>query len=263
MRPSYDDPVNTYAVNVMGTVHFLEAVKQTPSVGAAVVVTSDKCYENRECPRGYREGDPLGGSDPYSSSKGCAELVTDAYRRSFFADDRVGLASVRAGNVIGGGDWAVDRLVPDMVKAFASGQCLRLRHPKAVRPWQHVLDPLCGYLAVAERLFQNEGTFARAWNFGPPAESNCTVEGLVRLAAKVWGDDTFWQVDSEPNLQESDCLRLDSSSARKHLGWVPRLALGTALQWTLAWYRDYEAGKRDMHEFTLKQLRCYERSLES
>lgn len=256
VRASYVDPVRTYAVNIMGTVNFLEAVRQTPSVRSAVVITSDKCYENRDITRGYREKDPMGGSDPYSSSKGCAELVVSAYRRSFFSEGRVALASVRAGNVIGGGDWSTDRLIPDIVRAFAAERPLRIRYPEAVRPWQHVLEPLRGYLMLAERLWEHGSEYACGWNFGP--RDAWPVMDVVRHCADLWGSGARWIADSSPNPHEDRYLKLDSSKAKSLLGWVPALDIETSLQWTISWYRSFINGETDMRTFTEAQIRDYE-----
>lgn len=267
VRAAYEDPIGTYAVNVMGTVHLLEAIRRCPTVRAAVMVTSDKCYENREWWWGYRENEPMGGHDPYSSSKGCAELVSAAYRRSFFADGRVALASARAGNVIGGGDWAADRLLPDLVRAFGQGQPLTLRNPGAVRPWQHVLEPLAGYLLLAERLLgagagEEEGdgeSYAGGWNFGPRDEDARSVLEVVSAAARLWGEGALWQVQenaaAEPH--EARTLKLDCSLARGRLGWAPRLGLDAALAWTLDWYRAQRAGE-DMRACCAAQIDRYQ-----
>ena len=259
VRASYADPVGTYATNVMGTVHFLEAVRQTPSIQAAIVVTSDKCYAGRDNRWGYREDDPMGGDDVYSSSKGCAELVVHAYRSSFFTHSGQSVATVRAGNVIGGGDWAEDRLVPDLVRAFASGKCLELRNPHAIRPWQHVIEPLSGYLLLAERLWRDGPAYASGWNFGPPSDDASTVLDVVQKAAAHWGDGSAWKlVDASSQPHETAFLRLDSSLARKRLGWATRFDLDTALRWTIAWYRAYHRGTQDMRTFTAKQMDEYE-----
>ncbi len=250
VRPSYDDPVATYATNVMGTVNVLDAVRRQPGVKALVVVTSDKCYENREWCWPYRENDPLGGRDPYSSSKACCELVTAAYRQSYFAADRagtagpVGVASARAGNVVGGGDWARDRLVPDVLAALTQGRELQLRHPEAVRPWQHVLEPLSGYLSLAERLCAEAGTYSEAWNFGPDAGGQGTVEQVARgLAARWRGDASIGSAAQTDGRHEAGSLRLDSSKARTVLGWRPRLDLETTLDWVVSWTRAYLTGQ--------------------
>ena len=262
VRESYADPVGTYGSNVMGTVHLLEAVRQTDGVRAVVVVTSDKCYENREWPWGYRESDPVGGHDPYSSSKGCAELVVAAYRRSFFVSESFGkpgvaVASVRAGNVIGGGDWARDRLVPDVIRALMAGERPLIRYPHAIRPWQHVLDPLSGYLLLAERLSIAGPDFAEAWNFGPPDQNACSVGTLVERLYALWGHAAEWDFDNNDQPHESVYLKLDSSKARARLTWKSRWPLETALQKTIQAYRSHAEGvdmseiiRRQVHEYT-------------
>ena len=239
VRPSYVDPVGTYATNVMGTVHLLEAVRACSGVRAVVVVTSDKCYENVEREEPYREGEPLGGKDPYSSSKACAEIVTAAYRRSFFADaDTPRIASVRAGNVIGGGDWGKDRLIPDLLRGFSSGTPAPIRNPSATRPWQFVLDPLHGYLQVAEALCDGRDA-DQAWNFGPPDEGARTAGWIADRMVQLWGDGASWQRDAGAHPPEAFTLKLDSSHARAQLGWQPRVPLETALQWTTEWHRHW------------------------
>ncbi|MRR57001.1 MAG: CDP-glucose 4,6-dehydratase [Deltaproteobacteria bacterium] len=258
VRASYKNPSETYATNVMGTVNFLEAVRQTPSIRVAIVVTSDKCYENLESQRGYREEDAMGGSDPYSSSKGCAELVATSYQRSFFNDSRVALATVRAGNVIGGGDWAADRLMPDLVRAFSAGEALKLRYPRAVRPWQHVLEPLRGYLMLAERLWNEGNAYSGGWNFGPSQEDARPVLDVVRTSAKLWGDGAEWRVDAADSPREANLLRLDCTRANRFLGWTPAMRLEDTLEWTIAWYRACIAGDIDMRRFTEEQLKRYE-----
>lgn len=258
VRASYANPAETYDVNVMGTVNFLEAVRSTDSVRVAIIITSDKCYENREWPWGYRESDPMGGNDPYSSSKGCAELVTAAYRRSFFADGKVAIATARAGNVIGGGDWADDRLVPDMARAWIHGKPLLLRFPGAIRPWQHVLEPLHGYMALAEFLWLKAGEGAGGWNFGPRDEDSWPVGRLVQRAATLWGEGAGWDTDKGDHPHEANFLKLDCSKARTQLGWSPLLDLETALEWTVSWYLAQHRTATDMREFTLQQIGCYE-----
>lgn len=258
VRYSYAAPVETYAVNVMGTVNLLEALRQVPGVRAVVNVTSDKCYENREWFWPYRENEALGGFDPYSSSKACAELVTSAYRRSFLEAAGVGLASARAGNVIGGGDWAADRLVPDFLRALDAGEALIVRSPAAVRPWQHVLEPLAGYLVLAERLYEAPGQYAGAWNFGPDEADARTVQWIVeRLCASVPG--AGWQGTDRPQPHEAGTLRLDSAKARSVLAWRPRWDLAAALDATLDWHRAWRSGD-DMATFSLGQIAAYERA---
>jgi CDP-glucose 4,6-dehydratase len=249
VRASYDDPVGTYATNVMGTVHVLEAARKTkPRV--VVVVTSDKCYENREVLRPYSEDDPLGGHDPYSSSKGCAEIVSAAYRRSFGG----AIATVRAGNVIGGGDWANDRIVPDCVRAFRAGQSVQVRNPAATRPWQHVLEPLHGYLLLARRMWDEPERFGGAWNFGPNDEDVVAVRVLVDKLAKEWRIENAWSADERIAPHEAQSLRLDSTKARKILGWKPKLRLDEAIRWIADWHRSSDA-----RGATMKQIDDYQR----
>lgn len=257
VRASYRDPAYTLAVNVMGTVHFLDALRANPSVRAAIVVTSDKCYAGQARDQAYREGDPMGGRDPYSCSKGCVELVTASYRDSFFRDAGAAIATVRAGNVIGGGDWAQDRLLPDLVRAFSCGRILRLRYPQAVRPWQYVLDPLHGYLMLAHRLWQEGTAYVGAWNFGPNGVVR-TVEEMVRYAAKLWGEGARWEVEGACHPYEAQYLGLDCSKARRQLGWAPLLAVDGALDWTLAWYRAARFETTDMHAFSAQQIENFE-----
>ncbi|MBW1989957.1 MAG: CDP-glucose 4,6-dehydratase [Deltaproteobacteria bacterium] len=257
VRASYQDPVGTYATNVMGTAHVLEAARHTPGVAAVVVVTSDKCYENREWCWGYREYEPLGGRDPYSSSKGCAELVTAAYRRSFFEKHGPAVASARAGNVIGGGDWAADRLVPDIMRALAAGKPAPIRNPSSIRPWQHVLEPLAGYLRLAEALCAGNPQAAAAFNFGPAEEEAVPVAELADRLCALWGDGAGWQNLAEQDApHEAHYLKLDSSRARTDLGWVRRLDLSAALSWTADWYRAHARGE-NMQAATLGQIDQY------
>jgi CDP-glucose 4,6-dehydratase len=256
VRYSYVAPVETYAVNVMGTVNLLEAVRQTPSVKAVVNVTTDKCYENREWVWPYRENEAMGGFDPYSSSKACSELVTAAYRRSFLVAAGIHLASARAGNVIGGGDWADDRLVPDFLRALDVGRILTVRSPLATRPWQHVLEPLSGYLMLAESLFTKGQNFAEAWNFGPEETDAKPVQWIVEyLCGQVPG--AAWQCDAVPQPHEASMLKLDSSMAKAQLGWRPRWNLQTALGMTLAWHQAWKQGL-DMAATSVQQIQAYE-----
>lgn len=256
VRYSYTAPVETYAVNVIGTVNLLEAVRQTPEVKAVVNVTTDKCYENREWVWAYRENEPLGGFDPYSSSKGCSELVTAAYRNSFLSPKGIHVASARAGNVIGGGDWASDRLLPDFFRAIDKDKCLIIRSPSATRPWQHVLEPLFGYLMLAERLYTEGHSFSGAWNFGPDDADAKPVEWIVEyLCSHMPG--VTWHHDRSANPHESNTLRLDISKAKAQLGWRPKWSLQTALGLTLAWYQAWKEGC-DMAEVSLRQIDDYE-----
>jgi CDP-glucose 4,6-dehydratase len=239
VRASYADPVSTYATNVMGTLHVLESIRRVPSVRVALMVTSDKCYENRETMRPYVESDPIGGYDPYSSSKGCAEILTSSMRRSFFSNSPCLIASVRAGNVIGGGDWSVDRLIPDCIRAWTNREPVRIRNPQAIRPWQHVLDPLSGYLQLAEALYEGKRAFAKGWNFGPPLDSAWPVEKIVdAVKARLPAFDFFVEPSRE---HEANLLTLDSAQARRELGWSPRWAIETSLEKTLEWYASHRA----------------------
>ena len=254
VRPSYEDPVGTYATNVMGTVHVLEAVRKAGGVRALVNVTSDKCYENLETGQAYSESDPMGGRDPYSSSKGCAELVTAAYRASF--PGGAAIASARAGNVIGGGDWAQDRIVPDIVRAAVAGKAVQVRNPRAVRPWQHVLEPVAGYLELAERLHDAPATFSGGWNFGPDEKDAVPVEKVVSTFTRLWGPPASWAADQGEHPHEAHFLKLDSSKARSRLGWKPRLGLQLALEWTVGWYKTQAQGA-DARQLTLAQIERY------
>jgi len=256
VRHSYAEPVETYAVNVMGIINLLEAVRRTPGVKAVVNVTTDKCYENREWVWPYRENEALGGHDPYSSSKACSELVTAAWRRSFLDAAGVRVASARAGNVIGGGDWAADRLVPDFLRALDAGKPLFVRSPLATRPWQHVLEPLSGYLALAERLCADDGDFAEAWNFGPDEVDARPVQWIVEtLCDRVPG--AAWQREPVQQPHEAHTLKLDSAKAHARLGWHPRWNLRRALAATLDWHQAWKAGA-DMADFSLRQIRDYQ-----
>lgn len=255
VRRSYAQPLETFAVNVMGTAHLLEAVRRSPGVAATLIVTSDKCYQNDDSGRAFREGDAMGGHDPYSSSKGCAELVTAAYARSFAPGP---LASVRAGNVIGGGDWAEDRLLPDIFRALLSDGTMMLRNPAAIRPWQHVLEPLSGYLTAAEHLVSARPAGPQAWNFGPSTDSEQTVALVARRCAELWGNPgAVSEMDVVDGLHEARLLRLDSGKARRELGWAPRWNLDEALGKTTAWYRAF-AGGADMRAATLAQIAAYQ-----
>jgi CDP-glucose 4,6-dehydratase len=260
VRRSYVDPIETYATNVMGTVHVLEAARHTPGVRVVVNVTSDKCYENREQLWGYREPDAMGGHDPYSSSKGCAELVSSAYRRSYFesanTDHPVALATVRAGNVIGGGDWTEDRLVPDCIRALSNGKPIIVRNPHAIRPWQHVMEPLAGYILVAQRLWAEGTPYCGSYNFGPYDHDIQPVSFLVRSIVEGWGEGS-WEVQGDERFHEAKLLSLDSTLARRTVGWCPRLHVADAVAMTVDWYRDHQFGA-DMEVVTWKQIQAYE-----
>jgi CDP-glucose 4,6-dehydratase len=261
VRESYKSPVETYAVNVMGTVNVLEAMRQVESVKALVNVTSDKCYDNQEWVWGYRESEAIGGYDPYSSSKGCAELVTAAYRNSFFnmADYNkhgVGIATARAGNVIGGGDWASDRLIPDILKAWQSGEKVVIRYPQAMRPWQHVLEPLSGYLTLAENLYRDGANYGGAWNFGPNESDAQTVGWIVEQMANLWGNEVCWTRENLVQPHEAHYLKLDCSKARSQLKWQPKLDVKTALAWVIDWTKALQPGA-DMKDVTINQIKQF------
>lgn len=260
VRYSYHNPIETYATNVMGTVNVLEAARQTGSCKAFVNITTDKCYENKEWHWGYREEDRLGGHDPYSNSKACAELVTSAFRNSYCHSKtqkfNCGIASVRAGNVIGGGDWAEDRLIPDVIRGIFNQTAIVLRYPEALRPWQHVLEPLMGYLQVAEKLFREPEKYAEAWNFGPNEQDVRSVGWVVNHLLKLWDEKLSWQQDPNITLHEASLLKLESAKAKKELNWHPRWNLEKALEKTMDWYRSYHAG-HDMYEKTLSQIHHY------
>lgn len=261
VRASYEDPLGTFQANVMGTANLLEAVRTCGSVRAVVVITTDKCYENREWAWPYRETDVLGGHDPYSSSKACAELVVSAFRKSYFSADTydrhgVCLASARAGNVIGGGDWARDRLIPDIIRAFSDGQPVEIRNPASVRPWQHVLEPLRGYLMLAEQLYGGRTDLATAWNFGPNISDAKPVEWIVTAASKFWGQGASWTSAHTGDIHEAQVLKLDWSKAAQELRWTPALTLEEALKLTLSWYKCFDAGK-SMRTISLAQLSSY------
>jgi CDP-glucose 4,6-dehydratase len=263
VQRSYADPVGTYATNVMGTAHVLEAVRKTHSVRVVVCITTDKCYDNKEWVWPYRETDNLGGYDPYSSSKACAELVAAAYRNSYFPvaslhEHQVAVATARAGNVIGGGDWSRDRLIPDLIRGFESGQPVRIRRPNSIRPWQHVLEPLHGYLLLAEHLLAGESAFATAFNFGPADQDGWTVDRIVKKMASLWGNGASWVSDADPGGHEAGHLSLDSSKARAQLKWHPRFTVESALEWTVEWYRGFARGA-EMQPLTNEQIAAYER----
>jgi CDP-glucose 4,6-dehydratase len=262
VRLSYVEPVETYATNVMGTVHVLESARSTPSVKAILVVTTDKCYENKEWAWGYRENEPMGGHDPYSNSKGCSELVTSAYRRSFFQEKGIALASARAGNVIGGGDWAAGRLVPDILRAFQNNQPVVIRNPHATRPWQHVLEPLSGYLSLAERLYTDGQAFAEGWNFGPKDDDAKPVQWIVEHMVNSWGNGSSWQHDTGTHSHEANYLKLDISKAKARLGWQPRWPLASALGHITTWHQAWLAND-DMKKLCLAQIQHYSLTMQS
>lgn len=257
VRLSYHQPVETYATNVMGTVHVLEAARHVGSVKAIVNITTDKCYENREWAWGYREDEPMGGHDPYSNSKGCAELVSSAYRKSFMQQAGIAMATVRAGNVIGGGDWALDRLVPDILRALQNQQPVQIRNPNSIRPWQHVLEPLSGYLLLAERLYEHGQQDAEGWNFGPRDEDAQPVQWIVEKLCEAWGNHATWSLQPGEHPHEANYLKLDISKARQRLHWVPRWPLQTALQHIADWHKAWLSGQ-DMRAICLNQINLYQ-----
>ena len=262
VRFSYANPVETYATNVMGTVNVLESIRALTCVRSAVIVTTDKCYENQERTAGYREDGPMGGYDPYSSSKGCAELVTSAYRQSYFSPQkfdqhRVAIASARAGNVIGGGDWSEDRLIPDAIKAFEAGEALSIRNPLAIRPWQHVLEPLSGYLVLAQALYQEGSKFDGAWNFGPRDDDARSVKEVINLLIEKWGPIASWERDQSEQLHETHSLKLDCSKAQQLLHWTPKWSLEQAIDRIVHWHGAHFQ-KKNMHDFSLQQIAGYQ-----
>jgi CDP-glucose 4,6-dehydratase len=264
VRYSYSNPVETYATNVMGTVHVLESIRALDCVRAAVIVTTDKCYENQEWAWGYRENEPMGGHDPYSNSKGCAELVTSAYRQSYFppekyAQHKVAIASARAGNVIGGGDWSEDRLIPDAIKAFEANQVLMIRNPLATRPWQHVLEPLSGYLVLAQALYEKGAQFDGGWNFGPRDDDARSVQEVINLLIKNWGSVASWAQAQGEQPHEAHSLKLDCSKARQYLYWVPRWTLEQAIKNITQWQQAHNQ-ESNMHEISLKQIASHQNS---
>jgi len=262
VRRGYEDPIENYSSNVMGTVHVLEAVRQLNRPCAVVNVTSDKCYENREWIWGYRENEPMGGRDPYSNSKGCAELVTSAYRESFFSNEmfsehRIALGSARAGNAIGGGDWTSDQLIPDLIRAFLAGRPCLIRNPLSIRPWQFVLEPLRGYLMLAEKLVEEGPQYASGWNFGPVDTDTKPVEWIADELVRLWGNGAAWSQDQAAHPHEAQALKLDASKAKSRLAWHPVLPLKDALEWIAKWYRECQAGS-DLQRFTRTQIEEYE-----
>ena len=256
VRYSYLEPVETYSVNVMGTVNVLEASRYSENLGAVLNVTSDKCYENKEWIWSYRENEPMGGFDPYSNSKGCSELVTNAYRNSFYKDTSIGLASARSGNVIGGGDWAEDRLVPDTLKAFENSHSVIIRNPQAIRPWQHVLEPVSGYLKLVENLYDKKDCFSQAWNFGPKDEDSKSVAWIVEELSKQWGEDASWSVDTSSNPHEANFLKLDISKSLSNIDWSPTWSINQAIEMTVSWHKAW-LHKEDIKLKSLDQINMF------
>jgi len=263
VRYSYQHPVETYQTNVMGTLNVLEAIRKTQTVRVALIITSDKCYRNDGRARGYHESDAMGGRDPYSSSKGCAELITDTYWKSFFSKQVfselvIRIASARAGNVIGGGDWGADRLIPDMVRAVMSKKTLIIRNPHAIRPWQFVLEPLNGYLDLIENLWTKGSQFKGGWNFGPVSDDCKTVDWILEAMNSLWEGGIQWELDTAENPSEASFLKVDSSKARKLLGWSTKLSVSQALAWAVEWYQEY-LNQQDMRRFSMEQIQRYEK----
>ena len=257
VRESLKDPVGTYETNVMGTVNFLEAVRRTPSIRVAIIITSDKCYGTDNSSTAHTENDSMGGDEPYSSSKGCAELVTHAYYKSFLSRRSVSVATARAGNVIGGGDWAKDRLIPDLVRSFSKGRVLKIRYPEAIRPWQFVLEPLYGYMRLAERLWNFGNIYCGSWNFGPAMDNEASVKHLVEIAMSRWPNEANWE-KIKTRKKESSVLKLDSQKAFNNLGWKTRFDLDDAIDWTLDWYCSYREGNIHMKDYSFNQIGKYE-----
>jgi CDP-glucose 4,6-dehydratase len=261
VRYSYQEPVETYATNVMGTLHVLESIRSINSVRAAVMITTDKCYENKEWYWGYRENEPLGGYDPYSSSKACAEILIASYRHSYFPNERypqhkTAIASARAGNVIGGGDWAQDRLIPDIIRSLAQQQTIQIRYPQAIRPWQHVLEPLAGYLQLAQKLYRQGADYAQAWNFASHAEEAKPVQWIVEKMLALWGENAGWLQESSEHPHEAHYLKLDCSKAHAELNWLPRWNLATALEKIVQWHQA-QLNNADMRALSLAQIQDY------
>ena len=258
VKKSYRQPVQTYQTNVIGTVNILEAIRHSDSVKAAVIITTDKVYENKEWLWAYRENERLGGFDPYSNSKACAELAVSAYRNSFFAEGNILIATARAGNVIGGGDWCEDRLIPDVFRSLVFGEKLSIRHPHSIRPWQFVLEPLSGYLTLAEKLYSGDKSFAEAWNFGPRDEDSQSVGWILKEIRKIWNEPVNWEIDAGKQPHEARLLKLDSTKAKTELKWLPKLSLVEAVKLTTEWYRAFR-DKKDLVELTKNQIEFYQK----
>lgn len=257
VKESYIDPITTYTTNIVGTVNLLEAARHTKTVRAVVNITTDKCYENKEWHWGYREDEAMGGYDPYSASKGCSEIITSSFIRSFYDSAGIGLATARAGNVIGGGDWADDRLIPDLVRGLEANSEILIRNPNSVRPWQHVLEPLSGYIRLAELLFNNPIQFSGAWNFGPNDQDAKTVGWIADLVCEAWGTGAHWKMDDNTHPHEAQYLKLDISKARALLGWVPKWSARQAVENTVKWYKHYHSDS-DIKKMTFEQIVQYE-----
>ena len=261
VRKSYINPLDTYMTNVMGTVNILECIRYVDSVKSVVIVTTDKCYENKETNIGYEEHYSLGGVDPYSSSKACAELVTNSYRKSFFSTNKTCfIASARAGNVIGGGDWSEDRLIPDVIKAVLENRSVLIRNPKAIRPWQHVLEPLSAYMLLAEKLYTDGCNYAESWNFGPDLKDVKSVEWIINKINELWSEPIHWDIDKSNHPHEAQKLILNCNKALSKLNWAPKWDINTALEKTIEWYKAYQ-NKNDLRSITLQQILTYENSM--
>jgi CDP-glucose 4,6-dehydratase len=258
VQTSYLRPIDTYSTNVMGSVNLLEAARHNPSTRVVINVTTDKCYENQEWCWGYRENEAMGGHDPYSASKGCSELLTSSYIKSYYKSANIGLASARAGNVIGGGDWAIDRLVPDLIKGLHKGNQIKIRNPSSIRPWQHVLEPLSGYITLAEKLYNNPINYSEAWNFGPNDTDVKKVEWVANKICKLWEKNSSWTTDSDQRNHEAQFLKLDISKAKTQLYWQPRWSVEEALVKTVEWYRGYYAGS-NIKTLTLSQIEQFDK----
>lgn len=261
VRYSYENPIKTYSTNIMGTVNLLETIRQSSTVKAAVIVTSDKCYENKEWLWSYRENEPMGGHDPYSSSKGCAELVTASYINSYFKNHKTAIATARAGNVIGGGDWALDRLIPDFIRSIYSNKPVLIRNPQAVRPWQHVLEPLSGYMKLAQALYECGKDYVGGWNFGPKEEDARNVAWIVNHLVKKWDDGASWQQDQQAHPHEAHYLKLDTSKAKTKLDWQPQWSIETTLNLIVDWYKAYQ-NRLDIRSIILDQIAAYQDNLQ-
>jgi CDP-glucose 4,6-dehydratase len=257
VRKSYQEPLETYTTNVIGTINILEAVRRSDSVKSVLIITTDKVYENKEWQRAYREDERLGGFDPYSSSKACAELAVSAYRNSFFTQSDCLIATARAGNVIGGGDWSEDRLLPDVFRSLVFGEKLKIRNPGSIRPWQHALEPLAGYMKLAEKLYQGKRNFAESWNFGPAEEDSKPVGWILNEIKRVWREPVNWEIDESIQPHEARLLKLDSAKAKNELNWLPKLILKEAVELTAEWYRGFK-DKQDLVELTTGQISSYQ-----
>jgi CDP-glucose 4,6-dehydratase len=262
VRYSYENPIETFQTNVIGAANLLQACRFQNQIKAVINVTSDKCYENKERLEGYREDEPMGGYDPYSSSKGCAELVTSAFRRSFYQSGVVGIASARAGNVIGGGDWALDRLIPDIMRSVSAGKSVSIRNPNAIRPWQHVMEPLSGYLVLAQKIYSEPKKYSEGYNFGPAEEDAKPVEYIVKKITEKWGDGASYKIEPNPNApHEAHYLKLDITKAQEQLGWRPVWSIDQTIEKTVEWFKAFAQYPAQAFEITKTQIAAYEKSM--